>query len=1056
MNSAPTRSSLSADRPFPGLRPYRTEDQDFFFGREDQIFALYRLFDHSHFVAVVGSSGSGKSSLVRAGLLPLLARESVEPTGRTWKMIQMHPGDAPIGSLATAMVQQLFPDDGPNIAAARRERIRFALRRSSFGMSDALRELDLGNASTILVVDQFEELFRYAARRQGGEGAEEAQRQEEATQFVQVLLAASRDRSLNVYVLLTMRSDFIGDCANFRGLPEAVSASQFLVPSLTRDQREEAIRRPIERAGATIEPALVERLLNDGGDDIDQLPVLQHCLSRLWEQAGRQREDAADRQAGSLEAATVGGGRRATMNDYVAIGGMTHALSQHADKVFEEVSDKALAVEQAFRSLAEIDSQGRIVRRARLYRDLLAETGVPADDLQAVVNRFRDDDCSFLTPPQSETPDLTDQTRVDVGHEALLRRWERVSGDPRSGAPYTGWLRAEVADAREYRGLLAMAEAKDRIGPDSVEERWKRWTSRPRTAAWAERYGGHIEDVEQLFKESLAALEAEKARKEAERAAEQRRTELEAQAARAREEIEKARLALEAQAARGREQNALRFARLARRTTLGVSALLCLTVGLGVFSYIQWQTAVREKENVERSLKIGGDLTRGLLAQVQQFLNTGSVSVSVAKDLLSTAQKDLAQLETVAQTPAIQAMRVNLLLGFADFYSALQDDKSSLQFSQQAQAVAAQLVAGDASDSANENLLYSADFRIGDAQSDLSMFDASMQAYDAALAIAQNLATKEPENYVWMQDVAFVLNKVGDIYKIKGPADQAIKRYQAALAIDQKLASDHPDDASLQRDVATALTRVADVEGDSGDLANALLNYQSALAIRKALADKAPGDAGIQSNLSVAYNRVADSFVKQQKYDDAAPLYDSALTIRKNLATSDPTNSTWQSYLAFEYVYIGDLQMKKQDFAVAADDYRQSLGIRTNLVAQKPGNFTWQKNLADSHADLANALLAQGDLSSALAEHNTALALRIKVSVQFPDSSTRQRELINEYVAIGDELAQQRDASAAAAEFQDALNVVTAFVAKHPGDKSLDGERETAAQRLQALQGKSP
>ena len=87
-----------------------------------------------------------------------------------------------------------------------------------------------------------------------------------------------------MHVLLTMRSDFIGECARFHS-SEAVSASQFLVPSLTREQLEEVIRTPIERAGATIEGALVQRLLNDSGSDLDQLPVLQHCLSRLWERA---------------------------------------------------------------------------------------------------------------------------------------------------------------------------------------------------------------------------------------------------------------------------------------------------------------------------------------------------------------------------------------------------------------------------------------------------------------------------------------------------------------------------------------------------------------------------------------------------------------------------------------------------------------------------------------------------------------------------------------------------------------------------------------------------
>jgi tetratricopeptide (TPR) repeat protein len=1047
-STALTRSGLSADRPFPGLRPYYLEDHDYFFGREDQIYALYRLFDHSRFVAVVGSSGSGKSSLVRAGLLPLIEKESSEPTGRIWEMIQMHPGDMPIGNLAAAMARRFFPREDANIAAARQERIKFALRRSSFGMSEALHEIEgLGDTSIILVVDQFEELFRYAARRQDAE----AQRHEEATQFVQVLLAASRDRALNVYVMLTMRSDFIGDCANFRDLPEAVSASQFLVPSLTRDQREEAIRRPIEKAGATIEPELVERLLNDGGDDIDQLPVLQHCLLRIW------------------EAARAPGGRDLTTQNYLDVGGISSALSNHADDILQSLRGAEMAVEQTFRSLAEIDHEGRIVRRPRLYRELLAETGVPADDLQTVVNRFRDDDCSFLTPPKSEIPELTGETRIDVGHEALLRRWERVSGDPRTGAPEIGWIRAEEADGRNYRGLLAMAESRaGRIATDSVEARWKWWKERPRKAAWAERYGGNIEAVEQLFSDSLAALEAEKARQEAERAAEQRRNEaearqaaeiqrieLEGQAQRARQEAERARLELAAETARAREMNALREARLARRTALIVSALLCLTIALGYFAYRQWQFALQQEANAERGLVIQGDLTRALLGQVLQRLNTGNISVDSAKGLLNTAQQNLSGLQEAAQTPEIRAIQANLLLGFADVYSALQDDNSALHYAQQAQTLAMQLVGDEANNTSYQNLLYSADFRIGDAEADLSKFNDSLRPYQAALAIARNLAAKEPANYVWMQNVAFILNKIGDIYKVKGPSDQALKQYQAALDIDQQLAHDHPGIDSLQRDVATALTRVGDLQKDSGNLIDALAQYQSALAIRKQLAGST-SDADLQSNLSVAYNRVADMLVQQEKFDEAAPLYDSALTIRKNLAASDPTNSTWQSYLAFEYVYIGDMLTKKKDFGGAVDNYRQALGIRNELVAKDSTNFTWLKNLADSHTTVAGSLFDEGDLPGALAEHNAALALRLKVGAQFPDGVTRHREIIDEYIAIGAILAQQGDIAAARASYLDAVKVADDFAAKHPGSKSLDDRRTSVMQRIAALAQNSP
>src|SRR5579872_2321522 len=98
-------------RPFPGLRPFGFEDRDFFFGREDQVYSLYRLLEHSRFIAVVGSSGSGKSSLVRAGLLPVIDEESKGEGGRKWRFATLHPGDAPLRALADA-VTSLAQDSG--------------------------------------------------------------------------------------------------------------------------------------------------------------------------------------------------------------------------------------------------------------------------------------------------------------------------------------------------------------------------------------------------------------------------------------------------------------------------------------------------------------------------------------------------------------------------------------------------------------------------------------------------------------------------------------------------------------------------------------------------------------------------------------------------------------------------------------------------------------------------------------------------------------------------------------------------------------------------------
>ena len=198
-----------------------------------------------------------------------------------------------------------------------------------------------------------------------------------------------------------MRSDYLGDCARFHGLPEAVTGSQFLVPTLTRDQREEAIRGPVGKAGGSIEDSLVERLLNDSSDDLDQLPVLQHTLMRIWDQAGRSKP------------------RRLKLGDYQSIGSIAGAITRHADALLKEraLRHRGIAVEQVFRALAELDRQGRGIRRPLPFAQLVAEAGLPENDVVAIVDRFRRDDCSFLVPQFVNDRPLASSDVVDIGHE---------------------------------------------------------------------------------------------------------------------------------------------------------------------------------------------------------------------------------------------------------------------------------------------------------------------------------------------------------------------------------------------------------------------------------------------------------------------------------------------------------------------------------------------------------------------------------------------------------------------------------------------------------------
>ena len=506
-------ATASAAHPFVGLRPFTFEDSAFFFGREQQIAAIEERVSLGRLVSVVGSSGSGKSSLVRAGVLPMLSAGNVG--GTEWDWVEMRPGESPVRNLAealarpnhTAGAEALSPLDD-----ARADRVDLVLHQSSFGIGNALSLLKRPEGRRLLIlVDQFEEIFRFAdLRTQRNRNAlRAAEQRDEATFFIQLLLSAIADTTLPACIMITMRSDFIGECARFHGLSEAVTETQYLVPALTRDQRAAAIRGPINLAGAHCDPALVQRLLNDSSDDPDQLPVMQHTVMRCWQRATHR--------AGPAGTAEI------TLDDYKAVGGFEGALAQHGDELLAALDTPEAAMpsvglqltnlaKRVFQTLTEVDSHGRVIRRPQGLSDLVAVVA-PDDDpaqyaafddaVRRVVLHFSDPACSFLRAPLER--DLVADSIIDIGHEALIRRWERLGGlDTES------WVRDEQSDAETYRNLLLYSQDGGLI-PRGQLRRIDEWlTTRRPTRFWARRYtrGGadRLADVTAVISRSRAQV----------------------------------------------------------------------------------------------------------------------------------------------------------------------------------------------------------------------------------------------------------------------------------------------------------------------------------------------------------------------------------------------------------------------------------------------------------------------------------------------------------------------------------------------------------------------
>ena len=895
-------AALSPERPFPGLRPFSLADSAYFFGRDKQVYALYRLLDISRFVAVIGSSGSGKSSLVRAGLFPLLDEESREEGGRLWRRMEMRPGDSPLNRLARALSglgREISTVVDGRIAATRDERIAYHLKSSSQGLVEALTEIDgLNGLSIVLVVDQFEELFRFSTTDAPGNRKEIARARDESTHFVQLLLEASRTPDFDVHVLITMRSDFIGDCARFAGLPEAVSATQFLVPSLSRDQREEVIRKPIEKAGGSIESGLVERLLNDAPDELDQLPVLQHCLLRLWESAGPARQLNADH--------------------YKQIGAISGALSQHAGEILQSLVGSEAWVAQIFRALAEIDREGRIIRRSCRFNKLVAETGVPADEARKIVDRFRSDDCSFLTPSLSEVQELADTTRIDVGHEALLRRWEKISGAPdATGEPNDprpiGWLREEEADGRRYQALLSLARD-DRTGqtilsPEQID--W--WETDGPTPAWTERYGDGYENVARFIENSRA---------------EQNRRQQEAVSR--------------------RRNKFLKIAVPALATLLIISIAGVLTV------YDEKKEAEENARRANEQTVYAARLSKTYADQFLNAVNTGLISGTAAKEIFKPVADQLAKNLGTELLPETVELNIQLLMTYSDIQTILGQYDDALKLARQAKSTAEKLAANDEKNETDQFLLFGALFRTADAVTPRGETADNLREglidYQRAQIIARKLNEAKPDDGGRLYDLAFIDNKVGETLQLLHKLPEAFVNFNSALDIARKLAGKATANYEWRVYLPITLTKIGNAmfRQSPPDFDGALAQYKEALELQQKLSADFPDNVTILSNQARTQGLVGDVLLRRNKpgdYELAIKAYEEAVAVSENLVARDPASALWIGYLASKYAHLGGALKEHGDIKGALAQYTKELAIRRNLVDKDPDKVMWQNDL---------------------------------------------------------------------------------------------------------------
>jgi tetratricopeptide (TPR) repeat protein len=497
--------------PYPGLRAYGRDETDLFFGREGCVNEMVDILAATHFLAVLGTSGSGKSSLVRTGLLDALELGLYRAAGPLWLVVDCHPGGNAIRHLAAALLATRPHPVGDTVGDPfALESLETFLRRGPRSIAEWVTDGNLADGHNLLIlVDQFEELFRY------GDYAG----REDAEAFVALLLESAKAHP-RIHVVITMRSEFLGACALIPGLAERINASLYLTRRMTREECREAIVGPAGVMGFDIEPELVTKLLNDLSvlapweadrsasqmqrlsRQADQLPLMQHALSRLWQLAWRRSEGAR---------------LKLTLRDYEDIGLLRGALDQHAAEIIERLSTPAReVVPRVFRALIAGATLADAVRRPMRFGELCIVTGAEPALVREVVDAFRARDCNFLRPSNDQP--LLEETIVDVSHESLIRQWSSLSE----------WFETEAA-AHALWGRLLFDQARHSAGQGELLSgldlatalAW--WEREHPTQAWAAGHGGRYGEVQHFLQRSREAEEA-RTRAAQERADHERRS----------------------------------------------------------------------------------------------------------------------------------------------------------------------------------------------------------------------------------------------------------------------------------------------------------------------------------------------------------------------------------------------------------------------------------------------------------------------------------------------------------------------------------------------------
>lgn len=456
--------------PYTGLRSFTEEESLYFKGRDNQVDQVIDLLEQNKFLMVTGASGEGKSSLIYGGLIPNARAGFFKAHYTNWIVADFRPERSPVANMAKALADKFERQPAT---------IETELRRGFSSLVDLYtnseyytdeqderwkllaeserKEKRRKAANVLVLVDQFEEFFT------NPENFFNEKLSQDSQIVVNLILETARialKRNLPIYMVCTMRSDYIGQCSAFRGLPEYIGFSQFFVPRLKRKDLKQVIEEPAILSGNRISQRLIERLVFDISEGVDQLPILQHALSQIWLAA-----DYGQEEMDLIHYAMVGGMPAIELPDedqkrfiqwfkvlpaykreYFHSTGLNKAIEIHANTLYEAaweyhnklIPEKPISIQEAkriiaitFSCLTKIDNS-RAVRNRMTLSEITSIINVPditTETVGAVLSIYREDGNAFIRPFKTADPSthvLSPDAVLDITHESLIRNWNKL------------------------------------------------------------------------------------------------------------------------------------------------------------------------------------------------------------------------------------------------------------------------------------------------------------------------------------------------------------------------------------------------------------------------------------------------------------------------------------------------------------------------------------------------------------------------------------------------------------------------------------------------------